>query len=146
VDHTGVMNQALGGFNRAMGLSFTKATADEVAAELTIGPEHLQPYGVVHGGIYCAMIETLASAGAAINAMAQGLSVVGLENHTSFLRAVRSGKLHAVARPLLKGRRSHVWEGTITDDAGKVCATGRVRLICLEPGAALAGKPAALDG
>jgi 1,4-dihydroxy-2-naphthoyl-CoA hydrolase len=146
VDHTGVMNQALGGFNRAIGLSFTKATADEVAAELTIGPEHLQPYGVVHGGIYCAMIETLASAGAAINAMAQGLSVVGLENHTSFLRAVRSGKLRAVARPLLKGRRSHVWEGTITDDAGKVCATGRVRLICLEPGAALAGKPAALDG
>jgi uncharacterized protein (TIGR00369 family) len=59
---------------------------------------------------------------------------------------VRGGKLHAVARPLLKGRRSHVWEVSITDDAGKVCATGRVRLICLEPGADLAGKPAAVGG
>jgi 1,4-dihydroxy-2-naphthoyl-CoA hydrolase len=145
-DHTGLMNQTAGGFNRALGLVFTKATADEVAAELTVGPQHLQPYGVVHGGVYCAMIETLSSAGAAITAMAQGMSVVGLENSTSFIRAVREGKLHAVARPLLRGRRSHVWEATITDDAGKVCATGRVRLICLEQGAEVAGRKAAVEG
>lgn len=145
-DHREVMNQSMGGFNRALGLEFTRATADEVTAELTVAPHLLQPYGLVHGGVYSAMIETLASTGAAINAMAAGMSVVGLENTTSFLRAVRSGKLHAVAKPLLKGRRSHVWEVKVTDDAGKLCATGRVRLICLEAGAAIAGKTAGVDG
>jgi uncharacterized protein (TIGR00369 family) len=96
------MNRSRGGFNNALGLVFGRATADEVAAELEVQPHHHQPYGVVHGGVYASIIETLASAGAAITAMAQGLSVVGLENHTSFLRAVRAGKLHAVARPLLR--------------------------------------------
>lgn len=73
-------------------------------------PCHLQAYGIVHGGVYAGIIESLASVGAAIHALAEGKSVVGLENHTSFLRAVRSGTLHGVAKPLTRGRRSPVWE------------------------------------
>ena len=128
------------GWSSAMGLHFVKATADEVIGELTVGPAHLQGYGIVHGGVYCGIIETLASVGAAIAAMARGQSVVGLENHTSFLHAVRGGVLRGVARPLARGRRSHVWEGTITDASGRAVATGRVRLITLEPETSLAGE------
>ncbi len=72
--------------------------------------------------------------------MARGQSVVGLENNTSFLRATREGVLRATARPLARGRRSQVWEGTITDEAGRVVAAGRVRLLALEADAALAGE------
>src|SRR5512140_986568 len=100
------------GWRKAMGLHIVRATVDEVVAELTVGPEHRQPYGIVHGGVHAGVIETLASIGAALHAMPAGKNVVGLENHTSFLRAVRSGKLTATAKPIMSGRRSHVWEGS----------------------------------
>jgi 1,4-dihydroxy-2-naphthoyl-CoA hydrolase len=136
------LNQSLEGWNQAMGLRFVRATPSEVIAELEIGPRHLQPHGIVHGGVYSGMVETVASIGAALHAMQQGNSVVGLENHTSFLHAVREGALRVTARPLTRGRRTQVWEATVVDAAGRVAATGRVRLLCLEPDTALAGKRA----
>ena len=141
-----MMNANRGGWNEAMGVRFVRATMDEVVAEWEVGPQHRQPYGIVHGGVHAGVIETLASVGAAIYAMARGQSVVGLENSTSFLRAVREGKLRATARPLQRGRRTQVWEGTITDESGRTVATGRVRLICLEPDAALAGEKVEVRG
>lgn len=128
------------------GLWFTRVTRTEVVAEMTVRPEHLQAYGIVHGGMHSAIIETLASVGAAVNAMPDGKSVVGLENHTSFIRAVRGGKLRAVAKPITRGRRSHVWEATVYDEQDKVAATGRVRLLVLEPDSEVAGETVALKG
>lgn len=139
-----VLNENRDGWNVAMNMRFTRVTAEEVSVTWTVGPEHLQAYGIVHGGVYAGVIETLASVGAAVNAMRDGRSVVGLENHTSFLRAVRGGTLTAVARPLQRGRRSQVWEGTVTDEKGRVAATGRVRLLCLEGGAEVAGETVGL--
>jgi uncharacterized protein (TIGR00369 family) len=88
----------------------------------------------------------VASVGAALNAMAEGRHAVGLENHTSFLRAVRGGKLTVTARPVAKGRRSQVWEGEVRDDKGRLAATGRVRLMILEGDEALAGEKVAIGG
>lgn len=130
------------GWMGAMGLKIVSATLDEVVGELEIGPAHLQVYGIVHGGVHAGIIETLASVGAALNALADGRSVVGLENHTSFLRAVRKGTLRAVAKPLSRGRRSQVWEGSVYDDEQRLAASGRVRLLALEPEAQLAGARA----
>jgi len=129
-----MINGLLGGFNKAMGLRFVKAVRNEFVAEIEIDERHLQPYGIVHGGVYAGMIETLCSTGAALNIISEGKSAVGLENTTSFLRAVRSGTLRCTARPVLTGRRSHVWEAQIKDDRDRLVATGRVRLIVLEPG------------
>jgi uncharacterized protein (TIGR00369 family) len=121
------------------GIHIVEATRDQVIAEIPIAPHHRQPHGIVHGGVYATIVETLASVGAAIDATRHGKTVVGLENSTSFIRAVRDGVLHAVARPLTRGRRSQAWEVTITDAAGALVATGRVRLLVLEPDAAVAG-------
>jgi 1,4-dihydroxy-2-naphthoyl-CoA hydrolase len=134
------------GWSRAMGLRLLRATRDEVAAEMLIQTCHLQAYGIVHGGVYAGIIESLASIGAAIHAMSEGKSVVGLENHTSFLRAVREGTLHAVATPLSRGRRSPVWECAIHDDRQRLVATGRVRLLVLDPGVEIAGEKVAVGG
>ena|SRR6478672_2786034 len=134
------LNAASSGWNAAMGLRFVRATGSEIVAEVTIGPQHLQPHGIVHGGVYCGIIEAIASTGAALFARGNGASVVGLENHTSFLHAVREGTLQAVAKPLTRGRRTQVWEGTLTDSDGRIAATGRVRLLCLEAGAVVAGS------
>src|SRR5215471_4119929 len=134
------LNAAPLGWTSFMGIRFVHATADEVIAEIEIGPQHHQAYGIVHGGVLSGMIETVASVGAALAAMPRGQSVVGLENSTSFLYAVREGKLRATARPLTRGRRAPVWEAVVTDADGRAVATGRVRLIALEAGAALAGE------
>jgi 1,4-dihydroxy-2-naphthoyl-CoA hydrolase len=128
------------GWNAAMGVHFVRATADEVVVEWEVGPQHRQPHGIVHGGVHAGVIETIASVGAALYARQLGLSVVGLENHTSFLRAVREGVLRATARPLTRGRRTQVWEGEIRDASGRIVATGRVRLLALEPESTLAGE------
>jgi uncharacterized protein (TIGR00369 family) len=140
------LNEHLGGWNRAMGLRMVRATADEVIAELTVGEPHLQPYGIVHGGVHAGIIETVCSTGAAIHAAARGQTVVGLENSTSFLHAARGGVLRVAARPLSRGRRSQIWEATVSDQGGRALATGRVRLLCLEPGADLAGQTAGVRG
>jgi uncharacterized protein (TIGR00369 family) len=139
-DWVAALNANPGGFNRAIGLRFVSATTDEVVAELDVGEQHHQPYGIVHGGVLSGVIETLCSVGAAMNAEPQGRSVVGLENHSSFIRAVRSGRLRATATPLTRGRRSQLWEGTVRDEEGRTIASGRVRLLCLEPEVELAGE------
>lgn len=138
-DHAAALNASLDGWNAAMGLRFVRATRDEVVAELTITAVHRQPYGVVHGGVYAGIVETVCSVGAALDALARGLGAVGLENHTSFLAATREGKLRVVARPLSRGRRTQVWEATVSDDGERAVATGRVRLLVIEPDVPLAG-------
>ncbi len=135
------LNQQLGGWNSVMGLSFSTATEELVVGELTVAPQHLQPYGIVHGGLHCGIIEAACSTGAAVHAMARGYSVVGLENSTSFIRAAREGVIRVTARPVTRGKRTQVWEGIVTDPEGRILATGRVRLLCLEGGVDLAGKP-----
>ena len=135
------MNELPEGWLKAMGITITLATVDEVRCELTVGENHLQGYGIVHGGVHCGLIETLASVGAYIFAQQRGQHVVGLENNTSFIRAVRAGtKLHAVATPITRGRRTQVWEGKVLDGDERLVATGRVRLLCLEPDQSLAGE------
>jgi 1,4-dihydroxy-2-naphthoyl-CoA hydrolase len=122
------------GWAGAMGLEFPSYTKDEVVAEWTVGPTHHQPHGIVHGGVYCGAVETVCSIGAALSAAEHGQIVVGVENHTSFIRAVRSGRLRCVAKPLQKGRRAHLWEANVYDEQGRLVATGRVRLFVLDPG------------
>jgi 1,4-dihydroxy-2-naphthoyl-CoA hydrolase len=140
VDVVTMLNAARGGFEVAIGLTFTRASPDEVACEVPVGPHLAQPYGLVHGGVYSSIIETVASVGAALFAMPRGQTTVGLENTTSFLRAVRTGKLIGVARPLHRGRTTQVWEVEVRGDDGKLAATGRVRMLCLEPGTQVAGE------
>jgi 1,4-dihydroxy-2-naphthoyl-CoA hydrolase len=140
-DFSEQLNKLPEGWLEAMGISITHATQDEVRAELTVDTQHLQAYGIVHGGVHCGLIESLASIGAALYALPRGQSVVGLENSTSFVRAVRSGaKLHAVSIPITRGRRTQVWEARVLDDQERVVAIGRVRLLCLEREQPLAGE------
>jgi uncharacterized protein (TIGR00369 family) len=138
-------NAARGGFNTAIGLNFTKVTMDEICAEIVVDDIHRQPYGIVHGGVYCSMIEVLCSTGAAVNVWDSGRSAVGMENSTAFLKATRGGKLIGRAIPVKKGRTTHVWEATVTNDEGKPLATGRVRMAILEKGAEAGGKKVELE-
>jgi uncharacterized protein (TIGR00369 family) len=123
------------GWARAMGLEFVKVTADEVVVEWTVGDAHLQPHGIVHGGVHSGVIETVCSVGASVHATARGQIVVGAENHTSFLRPVRAGRLRCVGKPVQVGKKAQLWEASVYDDRERLVATGRVRLFALDPSA-----------
>ncbi len=140
-DFAAQLNAIPEGWVSAMGMTITHATKDEVRAELTIGPQHLQGYGIVHGGVHCGIVETLSSMGAYLFARERGRHVVGLENNTSFIRAVRAGsKLHAVATPITRGRQTQVWQAQVLDEEERLVATGRVRLLCIADDQQLAGE------
>jgi uncharacterized protein (TIGR00369 family) len=130
-----------GGWTAVLGLVITGATADEVRGEWNVTPVHHQPHGIIHGGVHCSVVETLASVGAHQWALRNSQVVVGLENTTSFIRAVRSGRLYGVATPLTRGRTTQVWEVRISDEQNRLVATGRVRLLCLDPDREVDGKP-----
>lgn len=112
------------------GIELTGATADLAEGRLTIDENHHQPYGVVHGGVYCTMVETLASAGAAVWAMEQGMAgAVGVSNKTDFIRATAEGVLLGKATPIHRGRTQQLWQVDIVrEEDGKLAAQGQVRL------------------
>ena len=118
-------------FDVFLGTEFPSVTADEVVEELVVRKEHLAPTGAVHGGVYCALVESSASRGAVAWASERGDRLpFGVENMTSFVRPVREGgRLRARATPVSRGRTSQLWEVKIEDDEGRVVAVGRVRFV-----------------
>jgi uncharacterized protein (TIGR00369 family) len=132
-DYAQMVNDLPGnGWMKAIGLTITSASIDEVRGEWNVGDQHLQGFGIVHGGVHSSVIETLASIGAYLVALPRGQRVVGLENHTSFIRAVGVGPLHAIAKPVTRGRSSQVWECDVRDAGEKLVARGTVRLLCID--------------
>jgi uncharacterized protein (TIGR00369 family) len=112
------------------GIELTDASPDHAQGRVVVEDIHQQPYGLVHGGVYTTMVETLASMGAALWAMANGMAgAIGLSNTTDFLRATRSGVLLGEATPIHRGRSQQLWEVAITREGdGKLVAHGQVRL------------------
>jgi 1,4-dihydroxy-2-naphthoyl-CoA hydrolase len=115
------------GLNKALGLRVDELGPDRVVISWTVGEKHLQPYGIVHGGVYCSVVESSASLGAAMWFGDRG-TVVGVANHTNFLRSAREGTLTAVATPIHRGRSQQLWTVDITDDQQRTIARGEVRL------------------
>lgn len=120
------------GLVKALGMHITQAGPDRVRLEWDVTPDHYQNYGIVHGGVHCAAVETAASIGAALWLGGRG-RVVGVSNQTDFLRAVRDGTLAATARPIHRGRSQQLWLVEITDPEGRLVARGQVRLQNLTP-------------
>ncbi|BBY15925.1 PaaI family thioesterase [Mycolicibacterium litorale] len=117
------------GYDRELGLTYLEVTPDGGRAQLTITDKLLQPWGIVHGGVYCAVVESLASVSAHVWLSANGGgTVVGVNNNTDFLRAISSGTVTAVSTPIHRGRRQQLWLITITDENDKLVARGQVRL------------------
>lgn len=131
-----------GGLTGLLGAEIEEAAADRCVVTLEIDGRHHQPYGIVHGGTYCVLVETAASLGAAVYAMEQGMAgAVGLNNSTDFFRSHRRGKIRAVATPVHQGRTQQVWVVEITREAdGAMLGRGQVRLHNLHDPAVIGGS------
>ena len=121
-------------WGRTLGIEMLEVTPERVRARLEAGPRHHQPYGVLHGGVYCSIVEAVASYGAGHHALALGQKgVLGVSNATDFFRSHSTGELLCEGRPLHSGRSAHVWEVDVTRAAdGKLVARGQVRFHVLD--------------
>jgi uncharacterized protein (TIGR00369 family) len=125
------------GFDALLGLELLECTEELVRAAVPVRAELLQPFGLVHGGVFATIAETLASVGTAVVVFADGNGAMGLSNQTSFLRPITEGTIHGQAVRRHRGRTTWIWDVEITDDAGRLCALSRmtiaVRPLAREP-------------
>jgi 1,4-dihydroxy-2-naphthoyl-CoA hydrolase len=123
------------GFDGLYGLEVTELSDGLVRGRVPVRDELRQSAGLVHGGVYAAMAEGLASMATAIAVMPDGKLAMGQSNQTSFLRPIVDGTIHAEARLKHRGRSTWVWEIEITDDNDKLCALARVTVAIREASA-----------
>src|SRR3954464_2831700 len=107
-------------------MEFTEASGDRVVITCKVRPELHQPYGILHGGVYCSLVESAASIAAAMGLGDEG-NVVGVANTTNFIRAMREGTLTATATPLQRGRTQQLWQVEVVDDADRLPAARQGR-------------------
>jgi uncharacterized protein (TIGR00369 family) len=118
----------LPGFDGLYGLQIQTLNDEEVRAEVTVRDELRQPAGLVHGGVFASIAESMTSMATWFAVKDLGQTAQGLSNQTSFLRPVVDGTIHAVARRRHRGRTTWVWEVEISDDAQRLCALVRMTI------------------
>jgi uncharacterized protein (TIGR00369 family) len=122
------------GFDGLYGLEITEMSDEEVVARVAVRDELKQPAGLVHGGVYAAISESIASLGTFLAVSPHGKMAMGLSNQTSFLRPITQGTIHARAVRKHAGRTTWVWEVEITDDAGRLCTLTRMTVAVRDAG------------
>ena len=115
-------------FDGLYGLEIHDVGEEEVTASVPVRDAVKQPMGLVHGGLFASIAESLASMATAMAVAGDGKQAMGLSNATSFLRPITEGTVHATARRLHRGRTTWIWDVEITDDAGRRCALTRMTI------------------
>ena len=116
------------GFAEEIGIQWLDLDPDDARARIKVEPRHLQPYGIVHGGVYASLAESLCSAATYAAVREQGSVAIGQANDTNFLRPIASGNVNATARARHRGRTTWIWDVEISDDDGTVCALCRMTI------------------
>jgi len=116
------------GFDAQIGLEILGEQDGVIRARVPVREGLKQPAGLVHGGVYASIAESLASMGTALAVLDEGRVAMGLSNQTSFLRPITEGTVHAEARVLHRGRTTWVWDVVCSDDAGRPCALTRMTI------------------
>jgi 1,4-dihydroxy-2-naphthoyl-CoA hydrolase len=123
-----VADDALTGFDRLCGIELLELSDEVVRGRVQVRDRHKQPAGLVHGGVYATVAESLAVAGTARAVAADGRSATGLSTQTNFMRPITGGRIEATARPRHRGRSTWVWEVEIADAEGRLCVLSRVTI------------------
>jgi len=116
------------GFDRLYGLEVLSISDSEIRAQLQVRPEVKQPAGLVHGGVYASIAESITSLATFLAVSQGGEIAVGLSNSTSFLRPITEGVVHAAATRLHRGRTTWVWDVRFSDDDDRTCAVTRMTI------------------
>lgn len=101
-------------------IQYTDVGADYLIAEMPVGPQVHQPYGVLHGGATAALAESVGSAASALHIDISSQQVYGIELSCNHLRSISEGKVIAKARAIHLGRSTHLWEIEVRDESGQL--------------------------
>jgi uncharacterized protein (TIGR00369 family) len=115
-------------FDALYGLKIVEFTDEIVRAEVEVVDKVKQPRGLVHGGVYASMAESMTSLATHVAVSGEGKTAQGLSNQTSFLRPIIEGTVHGVAHRKHRGRTTWVWEVEFSDDEGRICALVRMTI------------------
>jgi uncharacterized protein (TIGR00369 family) len=115
-------------FDALYGLELLEVTDERVRAQVKVHDGVRQPMGLVHGGVFASMAESMTSMATAMAVLPDGRTAQGLSNQTSFVRPILGGTVHAEARRRHRGRTTWVWEVDVTDDEGRLCAMVRMTI------------------
>ena len=127
------MNDAVpSGFAEDIGVEWLDLDPDGAKARIAIAPRHLQPYGIVHGGVHSSLAESLTSAATYMAVKDEGKIAIGQANDTSFLRPMSEGNINALAVARHRGSTTWLWDVEITDDQGRLCALSRMTIAVRE--------------
>jgi uncharacterized protein (TIGR00369 family) len=121
------------GFDALYGLEVTDVQDGLLRAQVVVRDELKQPAGLVHGGVYASIAESIASLGTQLAVASEGKIATGLSNQTSFLRPILDGTIHAICNVKHRGRTTWVWEVEISDDRGRLCVLTRMTVAVREP-------------
>jgi uncharacterized protein (TIGR00369 family) len=114
------------GFADEIGVEWIDFDPERARARIAVEPRHLQPGGIVHGGVYAALAESICSAATFVAVRDDEMVALGMANSTTFLRPISEGHVNAVARARQRGRTTWVWDCELSDDEGRVCALVRM--------------------
>ncbi len=114
------------GLGDLIGLEYLDTDPDEVRARLEVSDDVRQPVGLVHGGVFAAMAESMCSAATWLRVKDDGMAAMGQSNSATFIRPITQGHVNAVARPRHRGRTTWVWDVEIADDDDRLCALVRM--------------------
>ena len=114
------------GLGDLIGLEYLEAGPEEVRARLEVTDRVRQPVGLVHGGVFASMAESMCSAATWLGVKDEGMAAMGQSNNATFIRPITDGYVNAVARPRHRGRTTWVWDVEITDDDERLCAMVRM--------------------
>jgi uncharacterized protein (TIGR00369 family) len=117
-----------GTFDGLYGLVVDSIEDGLVHAHVDVRDEIKQPMGLVHGGVFASIAESITSLATHLGVAGDGKSAQGLSNQTSFLRPILEGTIHAVATRKHKGRTTWVWEVEISDDQQRLCSLVRMTI------------------
>jgi len=122
-----------GTFDSLYGLELVEVAVGRVTGFVPVSRAVQQPFGVVHGGVYCSIAESLASAGTWFAVKDDGKIALGVSNQTSFLRPITEGRVNATAEAIHRGRTTWVWDVRLEDDEGRLCAVSRMTIAVRTP-------------
>lgn len=125
---TGLPYRGNTGFDGLLGLELTSYSEEQVEGTLAVRDELKQPAGLVHGGVFAAIAESLTSVATALAVMPEGKAAMGLSNQTSFLRPITEGTIHARGTRRHRGSTTWVWEVEIFDDSRRLCVLTRMTI------------------
>jgi len=116
------------GYDRLYGFEFVEVSELEARGRVPVRDELKQAFGLVHGGVYASLAESITSVVTAVVVVPDGNMATGLSNVTNFLRPITDGTVHALATRLHRGRTTWVWDVRMSDDADRICAVTRMTI------------------